>query len=90
VHQGTDCTLPKTVAGINAVVSISASFAMGFMLPFGYPGVAARLVDENRSVRVQQCAHIVDGAILFCVVPVVNLLQTGRVLAPLNIFVTSF
>jgi hypothetical protein len=84
--------LLKTVAGINAVGSISASFAMGFMLPFGYPGVAARLVDENTSVRVhwQQCAHIVDGAILFCVVPVVNLLQTGRVLAPLNIFVTSF
>jgi hypothetical protein len=55
-----------------------------------YTGVAARLVDENTSMRVQQRAHIVDRAMRLSVMPVVITVDESiSVLAPLSIFVVS-
>ena len=61
--------LPRTVVSLNAAAQCMLGVVLSSNIPWSYTGVTAQLVDENTSVRVQQCAHIVDKVLLVCVMP---------------------
>jgi hypothetical protein len=78
------------MAVINTCVPIWAAFDLTYYAPLGCKGVAAWLVEDNTSVRVQQCAYVADTAMLFCTLSAVIALDRWFAVRPFFVFAVSF